>query len=227
MNKIVESICKFIPRYVSNRVLVYAIDIMSLFGRFGFVYKLSHEEFNKQSDIATGYIDNQHAYSDMFIGKSTVDLAGCEAIACFNVFISMRKYDYKLSDIIARFERRGIVNQGRFGVSPLEIVRFFRSMGYRTDKYILTGKKCDIQTLPDNHKAYIMVYYNNGDDLMEQIHTIAIIRDGNTFQAHNVYCNGCAIKGCSSIEEVVANIGHGKARPIMFIGIDDAREINR
>lgn len=178
-----------------------------------------------------GFIECQSALTNMYIGMSTMKAAGCEVIATYNAIRAVeglnnqRNLDIikvrriSLSNLIEEYEKDGIMRSGKFGVAPGAIVDLLRRLGYDTDTIIPEKKEYDITSFINKAKAIIMTYYNDGEDLMKEIHTIAITKSAGELTAHNVYCNGYVHGPFKSVEELISTIGEGRAKPIMYIGI--------
>lgn len=191
----------------------------------------SHDTANFKAEPGFRFIECQNALTNMHIGKATMQAAGCEVIATYNVIKALSDSNRmwngvgklvgwaSLSYLISAYERDGIVHSGKFGVAPGAIVDMLHKLGYNTDVYVPGRKKYDITAFTDKAKAIIMTFYNDGEDLMQEIHTVAVTKDENGFTAHNVYCNGYVHGPYKTMDELVGNIWYGKARPIIYIGI--------
>lgn len=184
------------------------------------MYSLSHRDSNEKREDAheLNIIENQSSLSDMFIGMSPVADSGCEAIAMTNVMRFLGG-SVKLSQVIDVCEHDGIVSSGKFGVSPKMIPVILKKFGYGTKVMIPTRKKYDVSSFFETGAAFIMTYYNNGLDLMEQIHTVAITKNDSGYTAHNVYCNGYVHGPFTDINDLIKHIGYGNAKPIMCVKI--------
>jgi len=199
---------------------------------------LSHDSQNVEAEPGFNMIECQNDLANMHIGLTSVQAAGCEVIATYNVIKSLsenkKMWDgvgkitgwLPLSYLISQYEKDGIVLSGKFGVAPLAIVDMLRRLGYNTDVYIpgkrrLFGRKkpFDISDFFDRSRALIMTFYNDGEDLMKQIHTVAVTKKDNTYTAHNVYGNGYVHGPFDSMDDLVSSIGSGRAKPIIYISI--------
>lgn len=233
---------------ISNRVLVGTLLVFSKFNRHGNMYALSHEKLNKDrlkerfGDIFDrgDLLENQNSYYDIYIGLSTVAEAGCEAIATYNALRlmldekqdSLNEYTHRLSkeykkpclflwEIIRRYEKRGIMYAGKFGVSPKAVVDVIKDMGYDVKVFIPDKKNHDIESFAMDNKVMIMTYYNNKYDLYDQLHTIAIGRSERGYRAYNVYGNGNSHGYFMEISDLIRALGNGNAFPIILLGIKE------
>jgi len=256
MNRFVRWLCRIIPTKLDNRVLVGTLSLLSLFNRNGRIFAASHDKINrdKMRDVHNKYakirsfdddgieedrfhelIEDQHAYDDMYLGMSTVAFAGCEVIATYNVIKTLvPDTTVTFPGLIGMYEKKGIINAGRFGVSPRAIVSLLKNINpheglaaskvnrtsFQLNVMIPRGKKYDISSFANDRSAIIMTYYNNKFDLYDQIHTIAITKDENGYTAHNVYGNGYIHGPFEDINELIRTIGSGNAGPIMLIGVN-------
>ena len=153
-------IFKTIPGKLKNKTIVGAID------RLRKIEKLIKRNFT-QNDISnvqayrkrmaekpgfrTAIIERQADFTDMSLGKSTLDYSGCEVIAVYNLLLKYSDGDFKveLPDLIEIFEKDGILHAGRFGVSMKSIKKYLGEIGievnYTTDEedFDLLGHFCD------------------------------------------------------------------------------------
>ena len=95
---------------------------------------------------------NHEIYGSMILGGYTVSYNGCGAVASYDALISLG--DPKPFDEVLRYYNghwsRTFAN-GKFGILPWQVARFFKSLGYRTrttsipsfiDKYSKTADAC-------------------------------------------------------------------------------------
>lgn len=227
-NKFTRWICRLIPKYISERGMVRILNFLRRLNRRGEMYSFSHEGANKaiiRRLIADNgsLIENQMAYTDVYIGMESLALAGCEAIALYNSLKYIESINNKkgkeLFEIISMLEKDGIVLSGGFGVAPGALYDSLKRMGYKARYFIPKKGHNAIPSYILDGDAIIITYYNDGEDLYAQIHTIAVTKKDCKYLAHNIYCNGYVHGPFDSLEELIKGIGQGKAKAIMYISI--------
>lgn len=221
-------IFKTIPGKLKNKTIVGAID------RLRKIEKLIKRNFT-QNDISnvqayrkrmaekpgfrTALIERQADFTDMSLGKSTLDYSGCEVIAVYNLLLKYSGGDFKveLPDLIEIFEKDGILHAGRFGVSMKSIKKYLGEIGievnYTTDEedFDLLGHFCD---------HFILTVMNDREDIFRQIHTFYISKDGERLIAHNA---GLRMR-YYSISEIIGALNGGKAKGICLMAVKERSE---
>ena len=221
-------IFKTIPGKLKNKTIVGAID------RLRKIEKLIKRNFT-QNDISnvqayrkrmaekpgfrTALIERQADFTDMSLGKSTLDYSGCEVIAVYNLLLKYGGGDLKveLPDLIEIFEKDGILHAGRFGVSMKSIKKYLEEIGievnYTTDEedFDLLGHFCD---------HFILTVMNDREDIFRQIHTFYISKDGERLIAHNA---GLRMR-YYSISEIIGALNGGKAKGICLMAVKERSE---
>jgi hypothetical protein len=221
-------IFKTIPGKLKNKTIVGAID------RLRKIEKLIKRNFT-QNDISnvqayrkrmaekpgfrTALIERQADFTDMSLGKSTLDYSGCEVIAVYNLLLKYSGGDLKveLPDLIEIFEKDGILHAGRFGVSMKSIKKYLEEIGievnYTTDEedFDLLGHFCD---------HFILTVMNDREDIFRQIHTFYISKDGERLIAHNA---GLRMR-YYSISEIIGALNGGKAKGICLMAVKERSE---
>ena len=221
-------IFKTIPGKLKNKTIVGAID------RLRKIEKLIKRNFT-QNDISnvqayrkrmaekpgfrTALIERQADFTDMSLGKSTLDYSGCEVIAVYNLLLKYSGGDLKveLPDLIEIFEKDGILHAGRFGVSMKSIKKYLGEIGievnYTTDEedFDLLGHFCD---------HFILTVMNDREDIFRQIHTFYISKDGERLIAHNA---GLRMR-YYSISEIIGALNGGKAKGICLMAVKERSE---
>ena len=221
-------IFKTIPGKLKNKTIVGAID------RLRKIEKLIKRNFT-QNDISnvqayrkrmaekpgfrTAIIERQADFTDMSLGKSTLDYSGCEVIAVYNLLLKYSDGDFKveLPDLIEIFEKDGILHAGRFGVSRKSIKKYLGEIGievnYTTDEedFDLLGHFCD---------HFILTVMNDREDIFRQIHTFYISKDGERLIAHNA---GLRMR-YYSISEIIGALNGGKAKGICLMAVKERSE---
>ena len=221
-------IFKTIPGKLKNKTVIGAID------RLRKIEKLIKRNFT-QNDISnvqayrkrmaekpgfrTALIERQADFTDMSLGKSTLDYSGCEVIAVYNLLLKYSGGDLKveLPDLIEIFEKDGILHAGRFGVSMKSIKKYLGEIGievnYTTDEedFDLLGHFCD---------HFILTVMNDREDIFRQIHTFYISKDGERLIAHNA---GLRMR-YYSISEIIGALNGGKAKGICLMAVKERSE---
>ena len=221
-------IFKTIPGKLKNKTVVGAID------RLRKIEKLIKRNFT-QNDISNvqayrkriaekpefrnALIERQADFTDMSLGKSTLDYSGCEVIAVYNLLLKYGGGDLKveLPDLIEIFEKDGILHAGRFGVSMKSIKKYLGEIGievnYTTDEedFDLLGHFCD---------HFILTVMNDREDIFRQIHTFYISKDGERLIAHNA---GLRMR-YYSISEIIGALKGGKAKGICLMAVKERSE---
>lgn len=223
-----KSIIKyFIPRFVSNRVVVFVFD---LFRKIQRIFRFHVDDnYNRNlalddafKDSAFSFIENQKDYSNIFFGKTDMAYAGCEIIAAYNAMIDICKNKendlakYSLRNLISVFEKDGMVRFGKFGTAPKSVRDFFIREGF---KVCFSTKENKFDQIANDFDTTILTFYNNRDNIFEQVHTICVTKDEYGFHAHNVYCDGTIFDTYGSITEILEKINSGMAKGIAILGI--------
>lgn len=221
-----KKLCAFIPNQIDNRVVIGAFEIMRkkqklLRKNYEWHLMANKNAFKKhEANIkrSRGYIEDQNNYTDMVYGDSTMQYAGCEIFATFNAIVNLRgKNLTSLPEMIAEFEKDGMVYSGKFGTSPKAIEDFFKRRGYKTE---MTTKENEFDKVGRRSGSMILTMYNDKDDITKEVHTINISKYAGKLIAHNVHCNGVVYGPYKSVSEVLKNINNGNAKGISLIGIN-------
>ena len=75
--------------------------------------------------------------------------------------------------------------QGELGTSPHAINRFFKQNDYQTKMIITSNSERKMKRLQDNYKAYIMLGYNDIDNLWNMVHYVRITNENGYYIIHN------------------------------------------
>ena len=213
----------FLQKNVSNNALLLFFELMRKnFSKKNYPGNLDHNKqaFETHKSVIksnNGYIEDQHNYKDMKYGYKTIAYSGCEIIAVYNSLYYLTKDEnIDFPQMIDYFEHDGILIDGEFGTTPRALEEYINSKGYRTQSsydikdYDKIGDKCDV---------FIITFYNNKEDIMDMIHTVALTKEGKKFHIHNNGRNSHQI-GYNSITELLEKINNGKAKDIFLIGIN-------
>ncbi len=224
-NQMFQKICAFIPGKIDNQTVINALDIMRKQQHVAKKDFSSHDKANEAAfakhqatiSAAGGFIENQNAYTNMAYGDATMQFSGCEIFATYNAMQHIGgKNVMSLPQMIAAYEKDGIVLSGKFGTAPLAIADFLKKQGYKTE---VSTNEADFDTLGTKHDGLILTMYNDKNDISKEVHTVNISKENGQFTAHNVYCNGKVVGPCKNVTELIGNINGGKARGISLIGI--------
>jgi len=242
-----KSLCQFVPKVIENGTILSFYDLVAAPRwltdseiKEHFLANISEWEDNTDKYFFDKHIINQNLFAKfpLYFGKKndgtaqTADFNTCGVVSLYNVLTSLTDGNAPAFPVLLRcFEEHGIALNGAFGVSPSALNEYLIEHGYHTK--ILTGKKItpeNLKQLEEKYDAYIVTVFNNGDDLSEMMHTMAITRDSEYYYLNNDYSACCpdnekAPAGRStgdSIETLLNNYRHfdGKhCRPVSIIGV--------
>ena len=224
--KLLEIIYVFIPRHIKNKTVVKVFEWMRKFQRLFRMNNLAHVAGNEKAFSAHldeingcgGYVENQNSYGDMLFGKTTMQHSGCEIFATYNAIYSlMDRHIMSLAQMIAEFEKDGMVLSGKFGTAPKAIRDFLEKHGFQTE--FVTDETL-FEDVAKRCNSLILTMYNDRNDIRGEVHTIHISKEKQQYTGHNVYCDGRVVGPCDSIKELLSRINGGKAKGIALIGID-------
>lgn len=165
---------------------------------------------------AHGLVEDQKNYTDMKFGKATMAYAGCEVFATGNALRTLTGRQVNYPKLIERFEKDGMILLGGFGTAPKAIADFFEECGYETNFVSNPVLFDDVAAVSE---VMILTLYNNGEDIMQKVHTVCVTREKDGYYGHNVYCDGTVIGPYKRIEQMLSSINSGKAKGISLIGI--------
>lgn len=232
----------FIPHYVSDEAVV--AFLATLAGADTLSKELINKHFdnnekawdeNKERyiDKDTGYIEHQNQmqeiqygeynklWSDFFMGgrELTGDTNTCEVIAVYNALLTLNNgtSPETFPDLLAEFEKNGIVLEGYLGTAPSALQAYFESNQYSTKS--LSGNNINSDTLDSLSKEYdtfIITTYNDKDNIMNMVHTMNITEEDGTYTIHNDYEG---TKTYESLEAATYGYNGGEGEPISIIGI--------
>lgn len=241
----------FIPHKVPNKVVLGALEVLSKIGkafnklrsravkgmieqhREDNIYKLAKGISDGNGGIkkiySTGdYIENQSEWKEVKLGKSNMGYAGCEIMAVYNALKALGKKvsEQTIADLIAAFERGGIVLDGRWGTSPYAIKNYFKGNGYNVEATTVHDTEI-INKIGENSDTVIVSVYNNKDDIFGMIHTVSITKEVNgTYSVHNAggnYNHRSGIyeakKDYETLQEAINDISDRNPLSISVIGI--------
>ena len=176
----------------------------------------------KQSDLdAFVYGRQNDKLSKKYLDGQKLDASknSCEVIAVYNAFTALDG-EQNLPQLLYTFERNGIIKSGYFGTSPNSLYEWFKKCGLQVSR--LLGRKINkvnIDKLEKKYDVFLMMSYNNANDIGEMVHTICITKEGDKFKAHNDYEGS---RETTSLCDSVLGYNDYKSKPIMLIGLKKA-----
>lgn len=224
-NSLYRKLCAFIPHHVSNRVVLGVLDLMRRGQRlskkdFSANFAQNEKAFRNHEEAIRkngGYVEDQNRYTDMVYGRVTMQYAGCEIFAAYNAIGSIvGRHDMTLPEMIAAFERDGMVLSGRFGTAPKAVRDFLERQGFRTE---FVTDEAQFEDLGERSRSLILTMYNDKDDIRREVHTVSISKDPDGYRAHNVSCNGDVLGPCGCLRELMAQMNGGRIQAVSMIGV--------
>lgn len=223
-----RKLCAFIPHHVGNRVVVGVLNLMRRGQKLlkkDFTGNLAHNEEAFRNHAETirrngGYVEDQNSYGDMAYGHVTMQYAGCEIFAAYNATYGITgRHAVALPEMIAAFERDGMILSGKFGTAPKAIRDFLEGRGFRTE---FVTEEAQFESLGERSLGLILTTYNDKDDILREVHTVYVSKDPDGYRGHNVNCNGDTLGPCGSLRELMAQMNGGRIKPICLIGVLEA-----
>ena len=190
-----------IPNKISNPTVLTIYGLLHKISRVSARTITSHRAINtailsdpSQSPLKAplGYIENQREWSDVKIGRgknATMQKSGCGVFAVYNALHALKKEVSMevLLDLIAYFEKNGLALNGRLGISPKAIFRYFQRNGFEVH---MTGEKSPviINKIGADYEVVIVTAYNDKTDITQRIHTVCITKnERGEYFAHNAF----------------------------------------
>jgi len=224
-SKLKNTLYAFIPHHISNATLIAFLELLRSWQK---LWKTDSSARLRENEKAfprhaesiernKGYVEDQNSYTDMFYGKASMQYSGCEIFATFNALRHSKDVPaISLPQMIAEFERDGMVLSGKFGTAPKAIADFLRRLGLRTE-FVTEEEK--FEELAGRSHSLILTMYNDRDDISRQVHTVNISRESGGYVAHNVYCDGRLVGPCGSVMELIGQMNGGRVKGISLIGL--------
>lgn len=230
-------IAAFIPKYISNRVLVKVYRFLALFGVPRFIRR-NHLRENCIRLEQAGWdfwhekdalIENQSEWESIRFGvgrRQCMAYAGCEIIATYNARKALGEQVSKkfMAELIGAYEARGAALWGAFGTAPSMIAAYFKQNGFTVETAEGTDERAAAE-IARNHDVMIVTAYNDKNDITAQIHTICITknREGK-FVLHNAYCRDekgrfCESRPYDTLQDAVAHLSRREPKLIYLIGV--------
>lgn len=166
--------------------------------------------------VPGGYIEDQDAYAAQPYGRSTMQRAGCEAIAAYNALLALRGQAPTLTALTAWFRRSGMVLFGHWGTAPQAVRALLERLGLRCG---WCTDSADFERFAAEHEVLILSYYNDIDDLFSGVHTVCITRDGQGYTAHNAL-RSTPTRPYPTLAALIAALPGGRAGGIALVGVD-------
>lgn len=223
----------FVPRYIGTGPVLVAYRFMSAVGKISEEGRQKHLEQNTRLLQETPrllipgqYIENQAQWDKVMFGKhTTIAAAGCSVIAVYNALLhKKRPVDEKtLPGLVHRLEGRGVAFGGKYGVDPREVRRLLSEEGFRVEECKqLTAEA--VNRFGNRFQTFILLAYNNSEDITDCLHYVCITKEGQLFMIHNCYHRResiyCAKDGGTLLWEAISNISDKKPKAICVMAIE-------
>ena len=219
---------RIIKAFIPGLPNAFVVGALRFFSLFSFISKKRRDINNKNNleELQTGsyagrdgFIEDQHAMKQLRFGKTDMAYAGCEVIAVYNALLSLGR-SADLCELISIFEKRGSVLEGRFGTSPYALYRYLVKTGLEA---AFSFRRKEFEKLAAESRVFMITYYNDAKDIMQQIHTICVTKDDHAFMhPHNAYCTG---KDLCTVDGLEKSLGvQGRAKILFMTGIKQNEE---
>ncbi len=220
----------FIPRVISNRLMLGIMQFMRAMQRHGAFFAATHHDLNVKNlsvlmseDISmrlSPFMENQKRLSSLYLGMSTMDRAGCEIIAVYNALRALGM-DMPLPDLIERFEKDGMIYSGRYGVSAYAMRDALKDAGLKT---VTAYKIADMGKILAESATSILTMYNDKTTIGAEIHSVCISRSHDGYLIHNMYGDGAVLGPYKDFDDMIGTLRGGKTGPILMIGVNPKQE---
>lgn len=238
----------FIPNKISNPTVLTIYDLLRKVSKVSNRTITSHRATNAavlsdptQSPLKApvGFIENQREWTDVKIacGKNaTMQKSGCGVFAVYNALHALKKEvgTEALLDLIVHFEKNGLALNGRLGISPKAIYRYFQENGF--DVHMTAERSPEIvNKIGTDYEVLIVTAYNDKNDITQRIHTVCITKnERGEYFAHNAfYRKGkryvampTGEKGFATLQETVEHLAKNPLL-LCLIGIKNSKKIRR
>lgn len=237
MNSVKSFFVSFIPKHISNRVV---LRIYQMFTWVPVSKKTREKNYNSNIvqlnntgwdffNVPSAYIENQNEWGQIMYGKGAhhnMRYSGCEIIATFNALKALTGTGSweSMAKLISEYESCGSALRGEFGVSPRAIEAYLKRNGFLT----VTTDKDDEESLhmvDRKSQVLIATVYNDAKDITAQIHTVCITKeDGSGYVLHNAYRKDekgryIASAPYGSLSDAIKHVSGKDAKLIYLIGI--------
>ncbi len=242
MRSVKQRLAAFIPRFIGAGTVARFLSFVSV--RIPVSQRNAHLAQNSiawdqiwEKAMKGRYIEYQHTLFGIRLGKTTADRNACEVIATYNTMASLaaaeaswakkpeKSLRYPWWDVTRRrtfpemlweFESLGLALAGYFGTAPGKIVKYLEKHGYETKT--LTGKAITSEntlSLAGQFRAFVLMAYNDRENIMAQVHTLSITKEAYGFQVHN---GNMEDRTFPVLYDAVCAVNQGKSKPIVLIG---------
>lgn len=203
INELQDALYRFIQEHMHDSSVLGAMALLSMINDITNDVIKKHKGHNnaiwkrKSSTYCKGrYIEYQSLMTDIKYGEqndilSDALLGGkpidgsdntCEVIAAYNALVSLNNGKSLVSfpQLLATFEKSGIMLDGYFGTAPDSIAAYFEAEGYDTSMLVGSGiNKKSLAKMSKNYDTYIVTVYNDEKNINKQIHTMSITVEKN------------------------------------------------
>ena len=234
----------FIPNKISNPTVLTIYDLLRKLSKILRHTIASHRAENAAvlSDLSNtpmktpvGFIENQREWTDVKIGRgknATMQKSGCGVFAVYNALYALKKEvgTEVLLDLIAHFEKNGLALNGRLGISPKAIYRYFLENGFEVHMAAERSPGI-VNKIGTDYEVLIVTAYNDKTDITQRIHTVCITKNERSeYFAHNAfYRKGnryvampAGEKGFATLQEAVEHLAE-KPLLLCLIGVRNAK----
>lgn len=227
---------------IKNWILLYLWQLLALFPVPARTAR-ENEAVNRQclqrleQVCAEGFLEDQDSLRGLRFGNG-YDFAynGCSVIAVYNALHALREpvNAEVLLRTVQALQKKGAAWQGKYGVSPLALKRYWKRSGYQV-RTCLGADPAQLNRLGEASETVLAVVWNGGR-LRDQFHAVNIEKRNGGYIIHNTYyfireSNGAQTymeKGpFGSLSEAIAQTTDKGARPALVLGICHATEKRR
>ena len=217
-------------------------DAMSFFTHVSEKTATKHREINIEAfevhkpKLRNGFIERQHELENLsfgsqrnllskwFLGGRPIVAArnSCEVIAVYNSMVALGRNEDENSfpNLLYYFEKKATILKGYFGTSILGVINFYKKNGYDYEYVVAQNiTEENVKRIEEKYPTYVIMSYNNTENILDMIHTMSITREEKGFFIHNSYCKDVWYP---SLYEAVIRYNEDnncKSRPIIVIGV--------
>lgn len=214
-------LCSLIPKYIPNFIVIWLFELFSRIQRF--FPKEDHRLYNNRNigENNRGYIEKQQMLTMLKYGRVTVAYAGCEVIALYNALYKLGEYRLlNFGALLYEMERDGIVLQGYWGTSPYALVRYCKRHNL---SYDFGWKQNQFDKIQAQYASMILTFYNNREDIRQQIHTVCITKDKEQMFIHNLRGDGTKEGPYLNFKTLLKEMNGGNIKAICLLGIEKGK----
>ncbi len=229
----------FIPKHVSNRILLNIYHALTLFKVPRRIreknYTVNCKQLNREKwdmwNNVSAYIENQNEWKNIRFGTGShhnMSYSGCEVIASYNAWKALKGSGSpeQMAKFILDYETNGAALRGEFGTSPYAIEKYFKKNGF----YVTAAYGDDntaVDAIGNKYKVMIATVYNDRNDITKQVHTVCITVDSKKgYILHNAYLvnkSGAYVESApyGTLTDAIRHISRHETKLIYLIGIGD------